>query len=93
MEVLEFSGMLEGVPDLRGVCTRFIIMMAYDFGSPSLNVGADSTLVNVSADNKELEIQIEKLAVARKWENTQHPYIIFNNDQQTFTFMGIYLDR
>lgn len=33
------------------------------------------------------------LEMSRKWENMTHPYIIFNADHTTFTFMGIYVDR
>lgn len=36
---------------------------------------------------------MNRLEVARRWENMAHPYIIFNADGVTFTFMGIYLDR
>jgi hypothetical protein len=92
LELIERSTLLASITELRGICSRFIIMMAYDFGSPSLNIGSDSTLFNVKANN-DLEVQIEKLEIARKWENTAHPYIIFNSDRKTFTFMGIYLDR
>ena len=41
----------------------------------------------------QIQVQINKLEIARSWQNTKHPYIIFNSDRQTFTFMGIYLDR
>ncbi len=92
LELVERSTLLASITELRGIFSRFIIMMAYDFGSPSLNIGSDSTLFSVKA-NSELEVQIDKLEVVRKWENTAHPYIIFNHDRTTFTFMGIYLDR
>ena len=36
---------------------------------------------------------MNRLEVSRKWENLTHPYIIFNADGVTFTFMGIFLDR
>ncbi len=100
LEVLENSVMLAQIPDLRGICAHFIVLMGYDFGSPSLNIGDDSNLFtledndnNSNVNNGEMEIKIDKLELARKWESITHPYVIFNNDRQTFTFMGIYLDR
>lgn len=92
LEVLENARLINEVTNLRGICARFIIMMAQDFGIPSLNLGDGSDVVNVRSDNR-VEIQLDKLEIARHWENMQHPYIIFNADRQTFTFMGIYLDR
>lgn len=67
-------------------------MMAYDFGLPSLNISRDSEVFAMNNENR-LEIQLDQLELVRRWENMTHPYIIFNSDQQTFTFMGIYLDR
>lgn len=46
----------------------------------------------MSRENR-LEIRMDRLELVRRWENMAHPYIIFNSDQETFTFMGIYLDR
>ena len=36
---------------------------------------------------------MHRLEISRKWENMTHPYIIFNSDRRSFTFMGVYVDR
>lgn len=80
------------IKELRDICVRIIVLMAYDFGLPSLNIAKDSEIFTMNNENC-LEIRMDRLELVRKWENMSHPYIIFNSDQQTFTFMGIYLDR
>ncbi len=47
-----------------------------------------------TADNQ-IQIAINRFEINenRKWENMIHPYIIMNNDGQTITFIGFYLDR
>jgi len=67
-------------------------MMADDFGTPNLNIGAYSSVFAVNADNK-LDLMMHRLELVRRWENLSHPYFIFNADKETFTFMGIYLHR
>jgi hypothetical protein len=78
--------------ELRVVYIKIIIMMAYDFGLPSLNISKDAEVFTVNQENR-LEIRLDRLELVRKWENMAHPYILFNNDQETLTFMGIFLDR
>lgn len=74
-------------------------MMAYDFGLPSLNISADNSqqvlTVNAgaSAGESRLEIRMDHLELARRWESMAHPYIIYNSGDQKFAFIGIYLDR
>ena len=36
---------------------------------------------------------MHSLEVSRRWENLQHPYIVFHANKKNFAFMGIYLDR
>lgn len=83
---------LEHIKELRVICIKFLILMAEDFGLPSLNIASDSDVYTVTNENR-LEVRMDRLELARKWESMTHPYIIFNHDKQSFTFMGIYLDR
>ena len=60
------------------------IKMAQDFALPSLNVSDASPLF-------ELEQQQNNYAahqLRRRWENDSHPYVFFNSDLSTFTFLG-----
>ena len=92
LDVLEKAKLIQQIPDFKNICAKFLIMMAYDFGLPSLNIGEESNAFCIS-ENNQVQIAIHRLELARRWENMTHPYIIFNADRQTFTFMGIYLDR
>lgn len=86
--------------ELRTLCIKLLIAMAYDFGLPSLNITQDTNNNNeaeqvlaVNNTNNRLEVRMDRLELVRRWENMAHPYIIFNSDAQTFTFIGIYLNR
>ena len=59
---------------------RLMIHMSRDFATPSLERPADS-------EGPRYEI-IER----RKWENSSHPYIFFNPDGHTMTFLGFCVD-
>jgi hypothetical protein len=92
LDVFEHASMLHDATDLRFLVGKYLILMAYDFGLPSLNVGEDCEIFNVNDENQ-IQIQINKLEIARTWQNTVHPYIVFTSDRETFLFMGVYLDR
>jgi E3 ubiquitin-protein ligase RNF213 len=92
LEVLENASLIKELPELRSITAQFIILMAHDFGLPSLNIGEKSNSISINEDNQ-IQISIHSLEIARKWDLIFHPYIIFNSDRETFTFMGIYLDR
>lgn len=89
---LETSETFRDNPDLKDIITRLIILMTLDFGIPSLNIGEEREILCLDSNNK-IQIELDKLAISRRWENLNHPYIILNDDMKTFTFMGIYLDR
>jgi len=46
-------------------------------------------------NDNEIHIAINRFEINenRRWENMIRPYIIMNNDCETVTFIGIYLDR
>jgi hypothetical protein len=92
LEVLENAMLVKELPELRSITAMFIILMAHDFGLPSLNISEESNSININEDNQ-IQISIHSLEIARRWDLIFHPYIIFNSDRETFTFMGIYLDR
>ena len=92
LEVLENAMLVKELPELRSITAMFIILMAHDFGLPSLNISEESNSININEDNQ-IQISIHSLEIARRWDLIFHPYIIFNTDRETFTFMGIYLDR
>ena len=64
IEVLENATLLQQVAELRFLISKYLIMMSYDFGLPSLNVGDDCEIFNVTEDNQ-IQVQINKLEIAR----------------------------
>ncbi len=79
---------------LKGIFLRLIIFMSYDFALPSLNIAEENpNREKVDDDNDLNAFDINKMKIERHWERMSHPYVLFNADHQTFTFMGLYLDR
>ena len=86
---------------LKGIFLRLIIYMSYDFALPSLNIAEesptsdrmdiDNDIVSTNVDTNAFDLN--KMKIERHWERLSHPYILFNADHTTFTFMGLYLDR
>ena len=52
LEVLEQNDFVDKVSDFRSIFAKLIIMMAYDFGLPSLNIGEESNAFRISEDNQ-----------------------------------------
>jgi len=52
LDVLERTEFLRTIPDFKRVFTNLIIMMAYDFGLPSLNIGEESSAFNITENNQ-----------------------------------------
>ncbi|XP_068759451.1 E3 ubiquitin-protein ligase rnf213-alpha-like isoform X4 [Montipora capricornis] len=74
---------LEG---FRSFVVRFMIQMSRDFATPSLT---DENAVFCTKDDVDLERQeIEQFQLRRRWESSPHPYLFFNEDHITMTFLG-----
>lgn len=79
---------------LRGFKTfvvDFMILMAKDFATPSLNI-SDQSPGRQNVDL--LEVNEEDLApfrIRKRWESEPHPYIFFNEDHVSMTFIGFHL--
>ncbi|XP_029455051.1 E3 ubiquitin-protein ligase RNF213 isoform X2 [Rhinatrema bivittatum] len=71
---------------------KFMILMAKDFATPSLNI-SDQSLGNTAPINLD-DIKEEDIApflLRKKWETEPHPYIFFNDDHESMTFIGFHL--
>ncbi|CAL8304474.1 unnamed protein product [Lota lota] len=63
---------------------KFMIVMARDFASPSM----DSTLhQNISPEDD----MLTSLTKRKHWEREAHPYIFFNADHFSMSFLGFYV--
>ncbi|KAL1277475.1 hypothetical protein QQF64_024148 [Cirrhinus molitorella] len=69
----------------------FMILMAKDFATPSLSISDQSPgrLHNdVSSANEE---DLAPFRIRKRWESEPHPYIFFNDDHESMTFIGFHL--
>ncbi|KAG8129193.1 hypothetical protein E2320_015980, partial [Naja naja] len=73
----------------KNFVVKFMILMAKDFATPSLNISDESPGMQVFE-----EVTEEALApflLRKKWESEPHPYIFFNEDCVSMTFIGFHL--
>lgn len=73
-------------PGFKNFIVKFMILMARDFASPSLNTCDESPRVDV--ENSLDDDLLASLAVRKHWENESHPYIFFNADRFSMSFLG-----
>ncbi|XP_052817087.1 E3 ubiquitin-protein ligase rnf213-alpha-like [Mya arenaria] len=94
---LEENVFVTAEEDLPGICRfvlEFMIQMSRDFSTSSIEISEQTPDVNaestVESDN---DVDIKMFKLRRTWETSPHPYIFFNSDKMTFTFLGFLLDR
>ncbi|KAJ7989846.1 hypothetical protein DPEC_G00308720 [Dallia pectoralis] len=69
----------------------FMILMAKDFATPSLSISDQSSgreQVDLSGVNDE---DLAPFLIRKRWESEPHPYIFFNDDHTSMTFIGFHL--
>ncbi|KAL2078388.1 hypothetical protein ACEWY4_026073 [Coilia grayii] len=76
----------EHLPGFKTFIVKFMIRMARDFASPSMNISDQSPSLLSSGDNE--DDLLARLAIRKKWETEPHPYIFFNADHMSMTFLG-----
>ena len=62
-----------------------LVKMAQDFALPSLSISDNSPLFGLEEHQTNYEVH----QIRRRWENHPHPYVFFNADMTTFTFLGV----
>ncbi|KAK2555497.1 E3 ubiquitin-protein ligase rnf213-alpha [Acropora cervicornis] len=81
---------LEG---FRSFVVNFMILMSRDFATPSL----ESTELPLDTDHEDEEEPVEtavtQFCLRRHWETSSHPYIFFNQDRVSMTFVGFHIDQ
>lgn len=69
----------------------FMILMAKDFATPSLNISDESpgrSKGNLAGVRDE---DLAPFLIRKRWETEPHPYIFFNDDHVSMTFIGFHL--
>nr|XP_019957387.1 PREDICTED: E3 ubiquitin-protein ligase RNF213 [Paralichthys olivaceus] len=69
----------------------FMILMAKDFATPSLSM-SDQSPGRLQMDLTGLRDEdLAPFLIRRRWEKEPHPYIFFNDDHVSMTFIGFHL--
>ena len=74
----------EELSGFRSFVVRFLLRMSVDFATPSLDVAAD---IHEAAE------EMLKFTLRRRWEQCPHPYLFFNNDHMSMTFVGFNVEK
>ena len=67
----------------KSFVVKFMIHMSRDFALPSIKVNDRQNIVK--------EMVMLEIIEKRRWENSSHPYIFFNPDNHTMTFLGFHI--
>ncbi|MBN3286120.1 RN213 ligase, partial [Polyodon spathula] len=69
----------------------FMILMAKDFATPSLSISDQSPGRQQFNFDRVTEEDLAPFRIRKKWETEPHPYIFFNDDHISMTFIGFHL--
>ncbi|KAL7989544.1 hypothetical protein Chor_012210, partial [Crotalus horridus] len=75
----------------KNFVVKFMILMAKDFATPSLNISDESP--GMQDFGEVTEEALAPFLLRKKWESEPHPYIFFNADHTSMTFIGFHLQH
>ncbi|XP_071394340.1 E3 ubiquitin-protein ligase rnf213-alpha-like, partial [Centroberyx affinis] len=85
----EFVG--DTLHGFKNFVVEFMILMSKDFATPSLCI-ADQSPGRQQIDLNGLnERDLAPFLIRKRWESEPHPYIFFNDDRMSMTFIGFHL--
>ncbi|XP_040296683.1 E3 ubiquitin-protein ligase RNF213-like [Bufo bufo] len=79
------------LPGFKRFVVDFMIIMAKDFATPSLDIADQSPGRQIINFHGREEKDLAPFLLRKKWESEPHPYIFFNNDHVSMTFIGFHL--
>ncbi|XP_053850563.1 E3 ubiquitin-protein ligase RNF213 [Vidua macroura] len=71
----------------------FMILMARDFATPSLSISDQSSGRQSSFLENVAEEDLLPFRIRKKWESEPHPYLFFNEDRVSMTFIGFHFQQ
>ncbi|XP_053231504.1 E3 ubiquitin-protein ligase RNF213-like isoform X2 [Podarcis raffonei] len=77
----------------KNFVVTFMILMAKDFATPSLNISDESPGIKFFDMEGVKERDLVPFLLRKKWESEPHPYIFFNEDSICMTFIGFHLRK
>ncbi|XP_062570766.1 E3 ubiquitin-protein ligase RNF213-like isoform X2 [Saccostrea cucullata] len=100
------SGLSQDLPGFQTFVLRFLIQMSKDFSTRSLVMSEGKTNCNSdyveevgdlnrreNDDVPENNADLQQFQMRRRWETSAHPYLFFNPDHHSLTFIGFNIDR
>lgn len=86
---VEFVG--DTLQGFKNFVVEFMILMSKDFATPSLCI-TDESLGKQQTDLTGVnEKDLAPFLIRKRWESEPHPYIFFNDDHTSLTFIGFHL--
>lgn len=75
----------------KNFVVTFMIFMARDFATPTLHTSDQSPGKRAVTMEGVKEEDIAPFSLRRRWESEPHPYVFFNGDHTSMTFIGFHL--
>ncbi|XP_078736318.1 E3 ubiquitin-protein ligase rnf213-alpha-like [Lampetra fluviatilis] len=76
------------LPGFRRFVVEFVVLMARDFATPSLDVSDESPQ---ALRRRAGEGDLAPFQIRKAWESRPHPYVFFNADRHSLTFLGFHM--
>ncbi|XP_052062678.1 E3 ubiquitin-protein ligase rnf213-alpha-like isoform X2 [Mytilus californianus] len=97
-EVSAFCGLaaMEDLPGFSKFVLRFLIQMSRDFSTRSLEVSEESPIQMLKREINPEEGDddvVQQYKMRRTWETSPHPYLFFNPDHHSMTFLGFNIEK
>ncbi|XP_075418440.1 E3 ubiquitin-protein ligase RNF213-like [Tenrec ecaudatus] len=75
----------------KNFVVTFLIFMARDFATPTLNTSDQSPGSHTVTMDGVKEEDLAPFILRKRWESEPHPYVFFNGDHVSMTFIGFHL--
>ncbi|XP_072882379.1 E3 ubiquitin-protein ligase rnf213-alpha-like [Hemitrygon akajei] len=89
----QFDYIKDTLQGFKGFVVNFMILMAKDFATPSLDISDQSPGIPVTNLGGVSEADMAPFLMRKKWESEPHPYIFFNDDHTSMTFIGFHVQQ
>ncbi|XP_064641333.1 E3 ubiquitin-protein ligase rnf213-alpha-like isoform X2 [Lineus longissimus] len=86
----------DDLPGFTAFVVNFMIQMSKDFATRSLKMSEETPQLQQDMTDEAMEEEEEDelpIALRRTWETSPHPYIFFNPDHHSITFLGFNIDK
>ncbi|KAM4802731.1 LOW QUALITY PROTEIN: E3 ubiquitin-protein ligase RNF213-like [Urocitellus parryii] len=81
----------DALQGFKNFVVTFMIFMARDFATPTLHTSDQSPGKHTVTTDGVNEEELAPFTLRRRWESEPHPYVFFNGDHETMTFIGFHL--